>query len=324
MLQYAFDEVSSLVNSLSTPIDVTNPVISYLCAVFAESAYYHIPQWEIDDTKRAKLIPCDAYRSIVASGNATDLKNYFQEKDFNAYFTVEDRGVVAVGVVFNNLLFVGFRGTQFLFDWRINFRSRLTSPSNSFYWGHRYHSGFAEEALRITLRVFDAIEGLNLGQFEHVFLSGHSLGGAVAAISGNLFDSENLFCHSRNLRFGRVSVRILGSPRYANLTVATSHRSYPPIQFRRAGDIVATIPPKLLGYADHLFEFDTNGKPYIDHALYSLPLGGFFRWAQFFLRCFKPHMIEIYRSELGGTADTKGAKLKLAPIEKLTRATVCP
>ena len=75
MYQYAIYEAQSLVSSLPSPIDDRSPTVRYLCALFAELAYYHVPQWELDDRKRAKLIPCEAYRALVAGagGRSTGL-----------------------------------------------------------------------------------------------------------------------------------------------------------------------------------------------------------------------------------------------------------
>jgi hypothetical protein len=318
--QYAIYEVHSLVGSLPSPIDDRSPTVRYLCALFAELAYYHIPQSEIDDRKRAKLIPCEAYRALVAFGRPTNLNTSFpQLGDLPRGFAVADRGVVAVGLVLNRLLFVGFRGTQFLFDWRVNLRSKLV-PVNArlrlrppFVFGTvsgRLHSGFAEEATRISTRVLDAIRDSNLGDVDHVFLTGHSLGGAVAAISENF------------IRIAPTSVCIFGAPRYSDLSAYISLPDGPPAQVRRPGDVVPTVPPRVFGYADHPYEFATSGAPYIDPVPYSSTFGGFVRWAQFLAGRFQQHDMETYRHDLGITAGAQGAKSPLAPVARLTAENV--
>ena len=115
MPQYAIHEVQSLLGGLPTPMDDRSPVVRYVCALFAELAYYHIPQWEIDDKKRAKLVPCDAYQALVARGVPTNVGTLLQQLDLSRGFVVIDRGAIAVGLVLNRLLFIGIRGTQFLF-----------------------------------------------------------------------------------------------------------------------------------------------------------------------------------------------------------------
>lgn len=321
MYQYAIYEVHRLVSGLPSPIDDRAPVVRYLCALFAELAYYHIPQREIDGKKRAKLVPCEAYQALVARGRPTNLNTLFQQLDLPRGFAVADRGVVAVGLVLNRLLFVGFRGTQFLFDWRVNLRSKLVPVSARFRTrppfvfstvSGRLHSGFAEEATRISTRILDAIRDSNLDDVDHVFLTGHSLGGAVAAISENF------------VKIAPTSVCILGAPRYSDLSAYVSLPDGPPTQVRRPGDVVPTVPPKILGYADHPYEFATTGASYVDPAPYSSSLGDFVRWARFLCGRFEPHNMEAYRNEVGAAAGAQGAKAPLAPVEKLTMADMEP
>jgi len=76
----------------------------------SELAYYHVPRWEIDRKKRAKLIPCEAYQRIVAGGAPTTVETIFAQLDLGGDgFVVEERGAIAVGLVLNRLLFIGFR-----------------------------------------------------------------------------------------------------------------------------------------------------------------------------------------------------------------------
>lgn len=321
MYQHAIYEVHSLISRLPSTLDNRSPVVRYLCALFSELAYYHIPQWEIDGRKRAKLIPipCEAYRTLIVHGRPVNLNTLFQQLDLPRGFAVADRGVVAVGLAFNRLLFIGFRGTRFLFDWRVNLRSRLV-PINTMFRLRphfvfsavcgRFHSGFAEEATRISMRILDAIRDSNLSDVDHVFLTGHSLGGAVAAIAENF------------VRVAPTSVCIFGSPRYADLSAYINLPYGPPAQVRRPGDVVPTVPPSTFGYADHLYEFSTSGEEYIDPSPYSSALGGLVRWAQFLVGRFQPHNMENYRSELGATAGAQGAKSPLAPVERLIAADV--
>jgi hypothetical protein len=171
MVQYAIYEVQSLVGGLQSPVDDRAPEVRYLCALISELAYYHIPQWEVDDRKRAKLIPCEAYQLLVSRGRTINLITLLQDLDLPRGFVAVDRGVVAVGIVLNKILFIGFRGTQFLFDWKVNLRTLLTPIGPSFrlrgpYYAvsgvsGRLHSGFAEEAIRASLTPF-AIQNLTI------------------------------------------------------------------------------------------------------------------------------------------------------------------
>lgn len=82
MHKYAIYEVPRLVRSLPSPIDNQSSTVRYLCALFSELAYYHVPQWELDDRKRAKLILCEAYRNTVL---ATGGRSTGQTIDFQKF-----------------------------------------------------------------------------------------------------------------------------------------------------------------------------------------------------------------------------------------------
>lgn len=319
MYKYAIYEAQRLVGGLPSPIDDRCPTVRYLCALFSELAYYHIAQWELDDKKRAKLIPCEAYRALVAGtgGSSTGVAIDFSSLDFPRGFVVADRGGVAVGIVLNRLLFIGFRGTQFLFDWKVNLRSKLVPVNAGVHLRPslifntvcgRLHSGFSEEAARISARVLDAIRDANFGDIDHVFLTGHSLGGAVAAISENF------------IKVAPTSVCILGAPRYSDLSAYISLPHGPPAQVRREGDVVPTVPPRAFGYVDHPYEFTTSGTEYVDPAPYYSKFGGLIRWIQFLAGRFEPHDMETYRNELGSTAGAQGAMAPLAPVERVKAA----
>jgi hypothetical protein len=115
--------------------------------------------------------------------------------------------VIVVGVALNDLLFIGFRGTTFLYDWKINLRSRLVSADHHrfYYRGGRVHVGFAEEAFRISLKIGDVLRERGL-EDRRIFVSGHSLGGSVAGLARN---TSSLW---------RAEACIFGAPRYCDLS----------------------------------------------------------------------------------------------------------
>jgi Lipase (class 3) len=313
MTEYAMDEVRDLVSGLTSSIDYRAPNVRYLCALFAELAYYYIPRWEFDSNKRAKLIPCQAYQTLVASGARVNVSAVLQQYDFPPGFVAADRGVVAVGFRINELVFIGFRGTQFLFDWRVNLHSKLVPVPIQLiqhqFLQSRFHSGFAEEAIRIYPRICDGIIKLSGNGSCRVFMSGHSLGGAVAAIVGTFFTSP---------------VSMFGAPRYTDVSAYASRLQlpFPAVQVRRHGDLVPTVPPKVFGYADPPYEFGTDGSQYVDPAVHASVVGDLLRWGRFLGGGFAPHSIESYRKEIGLKAGAKGAELPLVNARRLTIADV--
>ena len=220
-MPYAFDEFRTLMPS---SISVRDPIVRYLCALASELAYHHVSAFEIDSNRRAKIIPCRRHIEIVNAGNPTNVLQYLRQMDFNKSFVVVDRSVVAVGIPVNENLFIGFRGTVFLYDWKINLRASLVDRNAGFQFtetkmrqllgwrgdwggdwgGGRVHRGFAEEAVRIAVKLIDAMREHGLDNIDNICLSGHSLGGAVAALT------ENFIPHRK------TSTCIFGSPRYCN------------------------------------------------------------------------------------------------------------
>jgi hypothetical protein len=313
---FAFDELQSIVADFKSPISVREPVVRYACALVAELAYHHVPWFEIDDKKRAMSVPCEQYRAIVVGGTATSVTVYLEEKDLPNFFVVVDRGIIAVGILLDKLLFIGFRGTTFLFDWRINLTAPVVEIGPGFlsngpflrhFSGGRAHRGFAEEAVRISAKIVDAIRESGMNDIDHFFLTGHSLGGAVAALA------ESFIGH------GAISTCIFAAPRYCDVAAYYGLPSGPPTQIQRPGDIVPYVPPRSLGYADHPSQFSTAGQPFFEAISHSSWPFFLWRMALFLAKTFEPHSMEAYRRELGRTAGAKWANEPLAPYDKLGR-----
>jgi len=321
---YAFNEVPALLNSLNinhtNSIDLTAPVFRYICALFAEIAYHSIPEWEVDKRKRAKLnrIPSTGYQDLIDRGiwNNNNVTQAFANADLPKPFITSSAGVVVVGVVIHGIIFIGFRGTALLFDWKVNVRAELVRVE-SFQRSvrHRWfddccyedktifcggvHSGFAEESVRITKRILDAIPAVERCSIKHVFLCGHSLGGAVAALSKHLITEWP------------TTAYLFGAPRYSDVGgYMTADGNYP-IQIRRPGDLVPTVPPRSYGFCDHPNELATNGEEYIDTSLNSWFPSDIYNWIKFLCSKAGDHKMENYRMEIG---EAVGAKLAGEPL----------
>ena len=160
-----------------------------------------------------KFIPCQGYGEILNSRVPTSVIQYLQESDFQDPFVIEHKGTVTVGLYAKQYLFIGIRGTVFLNDWKINLhlslsRARRTPCIRAF--PHplrgRAHTGFLKEATRIVTDLMRETHKQNRTKVSHTFFSGHSLGGAVAALTSNLL--------SKNAS----STCIFGAPRYCDST----------------------------------------------------------------------------------------------------------
>lgn len=303
--RYAIDEVRALLGRADLAEGAGDPVVRYLCALFAELAYHHIPEWEIDDKHRAKVIPCEAYRTLRARGVPRNVLDFLTQREFSEAFVAVDRGVIAVGVAINDVLFIGFRGTTFLYDWKINKRSKFVPADARFYYrGGRLHSGFAEEALRISLKIDAELRKKGLEK-RRMFISGHSMGGAVAAIARN------------TPRLWKSTACIFGTPRYADLAAHAVWRpDLVPVHVRRAGDMVPTVPSKRRGYIDHPYEITTGGAPFIELKPPRSRLRAARSWGGFVLKKFKDHGMETYRREVGEAAGSGAARLDLTDFRR--------
>lgn len=328
---YAFNEVHSLIRSLnitqSHPLDVNAKELRYLAALFAEMSYHLLPDWEVDKRKRAKLyrIPSSGYQTLVDKGirGAANVLQAFSEADLPKPFVTSSAGIVAVGVVINGIMFVGFRGTALLFDWKVNIRAELVRVDSAHRKSEHHvfdhcviedkkvlsggvHSGFAEEAIRITKRVLDAIPAADRSYIKHVVLAGHSLGGAVAAISKYLIQEWP------------TTAFLFGAPRYADAGFYLNAFDNFPTQVRRTGDLVPTVPPRSYGFCDHPHELATNGEEYIDSSLNSWFPSDIYNWAKFLCSNAGAHKMENYRMEIG---ESVGAKLADKPLTEALKIT---
>ncbi len=312
-MPYAFQEFRRLMPS---SISGQDPIVRYLCALVSELSYHHVPEFEIDSNRRAKIIPCRQYNEIVNAGISTSVIEYLRQLDFIKPFVVFTRNVVAIGIPLNGNLFIGFRGTVFLYDWLINLRASLVNIHAGFqangliipqylgWGGGRVHRGFAGEAFRIAVQLVNKIQDNRNDKFNHILLSGHSLGGAVAALA------EKFLTHNN------TSTIIFGSPRYCDASAYFSSIRMPPTQIQRPGDIVPFVPPKQMGYSDHPYQIDTSGNTIVKPIHAKWPYINW-RLALFLGKGVESHSIERYREELGETAKAALWNEPLTPYEKL-------
>lgn len=319
-MEYAFDEFYSLAQPLAHEEDPRlNPQFWYCAALCAELAYYHVPEFEIDARKRAKLVPLEDYQAALDDGVPTSLRNYLspasKEKPEFPVFVVETSGVVAVAVPVNNILWIGMRGTILTsaYDWSVNLSIRHRSAEAES--GIRIHSGYFREALSISAQISLAA-GAHGIQPDKIFFCGHSLGGAVAALSQNILPYM-MWANARDKRPQAFSC-VFGSPRYANLAYQESSSYFrpAPIHIRRDKDIVPNTPPRVCGYADPLIEYDTSGNPSA-----AARSGIRYKAAQipaFLGSAAADHRINRYRNELALLAHAAGAGKTLIDRKNLT------
>ncbi|WP_347941826.1 lipase family protein (plasmid) [Enterobacter kobei] len=324
-MKYAFQEVPALIsrlNRLSNNDPHRQHLLAYLCSLFAEVPYHHIPELEFDDKKRAKIISSKAYRELVASqvSGGLDVSRTLAEVDYvegpeqSDVVIAETERTIAVGVLFDRMLFIGFRGTilNSLSDWYVNARLPKT-PLNSYervtvgkIYKSRHgscHKGFGDEAKRISSEIMKKLTDRQIREPDEVYLTGHSLGGAVAALSQEF------------IKFAETHVFTYGAPRYCDKNAVISHPYNRPQMYRREGDMVPSVPPLWMGYGEEPVQYGVNGEVYPHNK--ELFCSSLVRWIRFGWGRAKSHDMENYRADLGRTAKIAQPDLLLVPHPRI-------
>jgi len=228
------------------------PEKAYICSVFSKLAYLHVPEFEVLGESQVKVIPCLTHQEIAARGLGISTTEFIRRLDIPDAFIIETEYAIVVGAVVQNVLILAFRGTRLLYlsDWFIDLHAAPFRPPIGS--DHVFHKGFylaLTQCLdRVTLDVKQRLNGKNIP----VYVTGHSLGGALAAVIHALRNKKFL----ARYQFEGVNETVLethscytfGMPRYGStatmLDLPVPHHLY------NARDIVPLLPPKFIGFAD--------------------------------------------------------------------------
>lgn len=249
-------------------------------AIVAHLAYCAIGADEKEQHNRAKVVPCRVYQKLLAAPDV-DLVAILAGRDFANVGVVRTKFFVAIIIPAKEKLLIGVRGTQFAYDWLINVNFAKARDAAT---GEYFHAGFLREAqeLASALRRYLLERFPAMLQSGAVYVAGHSLGGAVAALLNRW---ETI-----------VACYLFGAPRISN----SKHlgRVYEPFATRRDLDIVPHCPPASFRYANFERERTTSGEPFA--AASNLEFYSFASWLfQLSVNKFpENHSMERYRLEV--------------------------
>jgi hypothetical protein len=256
---------------------------AFVCCNLSSLAYENIPEWELRNNSRIKIIPCGAYQEIIRNGVVPDNNALFLSNESGQYFVVNRRYACVTVLVTRNVVFVAIRGTQAAYDWCINFNARKVKIG----W-HReiYHRGFYKAMLACLDEVTSEIRKRANYKEIPVVVTGHSLGGAMAAIFRRFYDSEYYY---RSHRFSPAYT--FGMPRYGNMSAVSISSPY---HIYNELDIVPTVPPRAMGFENCANEYRLDGV-FIENANRA-DNAHFYHWIWNLatLKSIRQHFMEVY------------------------------
>jgi hypothetical protein len=277
-----------LVNQSLAPADFDefNIIRSGACSVVAHLAYCAIGADEKERKSRAKVVPCSIFQQLLAA-EEFDFVEALRSADFQDVDVVRTRSFVAVIIPARELFLIGVRGTQFAYDWLINLNIGKATDAS----GARFHGGFLREARELAEVLSERLGSRYaqyIGRFGGgctIWLSGHSLGGAIAAILNQM-----------QLRLHINACYTFGAPRISG--AQTFSCAYPPFATRRYLDVVPHCPPRAFGYSDFSHQISPDGMDYVPAS--GIEMYFFLSWlGGLAINHFpKNHSMERYRFEV--------------------------
>lgn len=240
--------------------------------------YEDVHEYELKKASRIHLFASDAYRRIVKSGTPNPILDSIdsinKDDSQEQFFVIRGRYALILGVCLPKVVILAVRGTVFrrLWDWKANVDAvkYYVHGNKCFHlmgfpmdfgligFGDLYfHRGFFESIVPQFPSIADNIKKhiINNNSSPTVVWTGHSLGGAMAAIGNALYSSDITRRIFEEPLFGTaVDSYTFGMPRYCSLgaifSFATPHHIY------KKEDIVPTVPLRKMGFVDCCREYE--------------------------------------------------------------------
>jgi hypothetical protein len=271
-------------------------------AILAQIAYCAVSPEERQAAARAKVLaPSETFERTIHASVDFDLAAVARRADLPIDI-VTTPSFTAVVLTNANDVFVGVRGTQFAYDWKIDLdAAKWVLRDDDSVFAHR---GFYKETVLLSAKLFRNLsKGHKTGddQTTRFHLFGHSLGGALCALL-SLFDIEAQNTPS----YEAIKVHdcyTYGAPRSVSPRLSVIMRTY---AIRRPGDVIPHMPMEAQGYADYLEQYGCGGHDWRARNIPDEPKpwwrGLATKTKQ--LNPYGQHMIEGYKEEIIGALPT--------------------
>lgn len=246
---------------------------AHVCAELSAIVYEDVQEHDLKKASRIHLFASETYRRMTESGKTNSTLGSLSEGGVEArFFIVRGRYAIVLGTCFRDVVILAVRGTVFrkLWDWKANVDiEKYHVPASDFHpfeisiWNTGFddlffHRGFFESIVPQFASIADQIR-MQAGNSKNptVVWTGHSLGGAMAAIGNALYGSHLAhMCFSEPMPGNVVGAYTFGMPRYCGLggllCFATPHHVY------RKEDIVPTVPTRRMGFVDCSREYEIS------------------------------------------------------------------
>lgn len=202
-----------------------------------------------------------AYDPFEDDASFAEFQKVFAPLGLEVCQKLVDKPAGTAGVVLANedLIVIVFRGTENLLDWLTNLRVGWTELQG----GVRVHRGFFKAYKPVRTALFDKVHELLKAKPRPVYITGHSLGGALAVMA-----TAELANHDEVVvRDSIAACYTFGCPK-AGDRLFDQFVKVPLYRITNGVDIVPALPPVLSGYK-HVGDtryFGTIGIPPIRRA----------------------------------------------------------
>lgn len=240
---------------------------AFVTCVWSAAAYEEMPKYELKKSQRAKVIPCDSYQANYARWVETDQAATLSRFDTDQQFSVilRDRVIVVVTRL-PDVIFISLRGTTLSYaDFKADLDARKVKYPVGLGDSVRLHRGFFDAVLSCFDEVMERVAELMPppGALP-IYVTGHSLGGAMAAIfNAKLAERRSLNRHRDS--GPATACYTFGMPRFGDMGAKSLLPS--PFHIFNEFDAIPTLPPTFLGFADCGNERCLNAQPKVTPAL---------------------------------------------------------
>ena len=203
--------------------------------LMAKLAYRAYQKFDVDD--KSWLTFSETFRQLGLTDNVSLI-----DRD------VGTAGFVTAG---DDIVVIVFRGTENELDWWTNMRVRFITLQG----GTRVHTGFFQAYWPIRDTLFGAVERLLKAKPRRVYITGHSLGGALATMA----TAELANHQDAQIRDCIAACYTFGCPRTGDSSF-DQYVKVPLYRITNGVDMVPAVPPAILGYR-HVGDTRYFGKP---------------------------------------------------------------